>query len=67
MHSRTTGKTVTRPINPAWTDKCTEARRANREAFRDFQQGQITKQEYNRPCKHTKQTANTLTKLHLNT
>ena len=51
---RTSGKTVTRPINPAWTDKCTEARKASRKAFRDFQQGKITNQEYNRACKHTK-------------
>jgi hypothetical protein len=64
---RTSGKTVTRPFNPAWTDRCTEARKASRKAFRDFQQGKITNQEYNRTRKQPNRTANTLAKLHLNT
>ena len=51
---RTSGKTTTRPINPAWTDKCTQARKDSRKAFKQFQLGQISKQEYNRACKHTK-------------
>jgi hypothetical protein len=33
---RTSGKMVTRPINPTWTDKCTEARKASMKAFREF-------------------------------
>ncbi|XP_048775373.2 uncharacterized protein LOC125679964 [Ostrea edulis] len=51
---RTSGKTVTRPINPGWTDNCTQARKASRKAFKEFQQGHISKTEYNRACKHTK-------------
>lgn len=38
-------ETVTRPINPAWTDNC-------RRTFKEFQRGQISKQEYNTACKH---------------
>jgi hypothetical protein len=45
---------VTRSINSAWTDRCTEARKASRKVFRDFQQGKFTNEEYNRACKHTK-------------
>ena len=51
---RTKGSTVRRPHNPAWTDRCTEARKSSRRAFKQFKRKFISHQNYNATCNNTK-------------
>ena len=61
------GKTVTRPINPAWTPACTQAKKDSRHAFRQLKQGLITNTQYNQSIANTRKVIDREHKAHWET
>ena len=61
---RTSGRPKRRKPNPAWTPRCTEARKASRKAFKDLKAGRIDKTQYNNTLKNTKKVIQSETKQH---
>ena len=61
---RTSGRPKRRKTNPAWTQHCTDARKASRRAFKDLKAGRIDKTQYNSTLKNTKKVIQNETKQH---